>query len=102
MAAGTGAPPFRPLSQRRTPIFSLVNLKGGVGKTTITANLAVAMSQHGWRVLVVDLDYQGSLSQVLLSGKELNELFVSRNLVDEAFKNPRTTAWRAFERRSGA
>ena len=88
VAVGAGAPPFRPLSQRRTPILSLVNLKGGVGKTTITANLAVAMSQHGWRVLVVDLDYQGSLSQVLLSGKELNELFVSRNLVDEAFKNP--------------
>ena len=44
-----GAAPFKPLSQRRTTILSLVNLKGGVGKTTITANLAVAMSKLGWR-----------------------------------------------------
>ena len=64
------ASPFRSLSQRRTPILSLLNLKGGVGKTTITANLAVAMFQQGWRVLVVDLDHQGTLSQLLLSDTE--------------------------------
>jgi cellulose biosynthesis protein BcsQ len=88
VAAGTGATPFRPLSRRRTPILSFVNLKGGVGKTTLTANLAVAMSQLGWRVLAVDLDYQGSLSRLLQSPQERDELLVSRNLIDEALKNP--------------
>ena len=57
-----------------------MNLKGGVGKTTIAANLAVAMGKHGWRVLVVDLDYQSSLSQLLLSPAEMDELVVSRRL----------------------
>ncbi len=79
-----GAAPFVPLSQRRTTILSLVNLKGGVGKTTITANLAVAMSKLGWRVLVVDLDHQSSLSQLLLTPGEMDELVVSRRLVHKA------------------
>jgi chromosome partitioning protein len=83
----TGAAPFRPLSQRRTPILSLVNLKGGVGKTTIAANLAVAMNNHGWRVLVVDLDHQSSLSQLLLSPEKMDELVVSRRLVHTALKD---------------
>jgi cellulose biosynthesis protein BcsQ len=82
------ASPFRSLSQRRTPIMALVNLKGGVGKTTITANLGVAMASHGWRVLLVDLDHQGSLSQLLLSGAEQKDLIDSRRLVDVAFADP--------------
>jgi cellulose biosynthesis protein BcsQ len=80
--------PFRALSQRRTPIISLVNLKGGVGKTTITANLAVAMNKLGWRVLLVDLDHQGSLSQLLLADSELNDLLVSRRFVHDALNDP--------------
>ncbi len=88
VAAASGAAPFRPLNQRRTPILSFMNLKGGVGKTTIAANLAVAMSQHGWRVLVVDLDHQSSLSQLLLSPGEMDELIVSRRLIHEALKQP--------------
>jgi cellulose biosynthesis protein BcsQ len=80
--------PFRSLSQRRTPILSLLNLKGGVGKTTITANLAIAMFQQGWRVLVVDLDHQGTLSQLLLSDTEMTDLIGSRRLVHEALDDP--------------
>jgi cellulose biosynthesis protein BcsQ len=82
------ASPFRSLSQRRTPILSLLNLKGGVGKTTIAANLAVAMFQQGWRVLVVDLDHQGTLSQLLLSDTEMKDLIGSRRLVHEALDDP--------------
>jgi Flp pilus assembly CpaE family ATPase len=66
-----GTPPFVPLSTRSTPIISLLNLKGGVGKTTLTANLAGYLSEHlEKRVLVIDLDHQRSLSQLLLSPKE--------------------------------
>lgn len=43
-------------------IISIVNEKGGVGKTTCTYNLAVAMARKGLRVLMIDLDYQCSLT----------------------------------------
>src|SRR3954462_5377712 len=43
-------------------IIALINQKGGVGKTTATANLGVLIHDIGLRVLVVDLDPQGSLT----------------------------------------
>ncbi len=44
------------------PVISVGNLKGGVGKTTVVANLSLALAQAGIRVLAVDLDFQASLS----------------------------------------
>ena len=42
-----------------TKIISLLNFKGGVGKTTTAVNLAKAFHNLGKRVLVVDADAQG-------------------------------------------
>lgn len=47
---------------RSARVIALANQKGGVAKTTTTVNLAVALREHGRRVLVVDLDPQSNLS----------------------------------------
>ena len=46
---------------------SFVNMKGGVGKTTLAAQVAHAADQSGFKTLAVDLDPQANLSQSLMT-----------------------------------
>ncbi|MEA5461475.1 ParA family protein [Arcicella sp. LKC2W] len=50
---------------KKARVISIVNHKGGVGKTTTTINLGKALTKLGFKVLLVDMDSQGNLSQSL-------------------------------------
>jgi len=49
----------------RTKVITLNNQKGGVGKTTVTLNLAYQFAKKGYRSLLVDLDPQGNIGTSL-------------------------------------
>jgi chromosome partitioning protein len=55
--------PYRP---RGLPakVVAVANFKGGVGKTSTCAHLAMSAALDGYRVLVVDLDAQGSMTSI--------------------------------------
>jgi cellulose biosynthesis protein BcsQ len=87
-------PRFRQLGPRKAPIISLMNLKGGVGKTTIAANIGATMANANTlarHVLLVDLDYQGSLTSLCLNGRTIQGLRQSRRLVDVVFADQAIT-----------
>ncbi|MEL6124780.1 MAG: AAA family ATPase [Pseudomonadota bacterium] len=55
--------PYRPKGQP-AKITAVANFKGGVGKTSTAAHLAMSAALDGYRVLVVDLDSQGSMTSI--------------------------------------
>lgn len=79
-------------------VVAVINGKGGVGKTTIAANVAGLAAHSGWRTLVVDLDQQANLARDLgyldrsdggaalyaaaFLGKPLERIFGVRTMLD--------------------
>ena len=53
-------PPSLPTPQGRARVVTVINQKGGVGKTTTVINVAAQIALRGFRVLVIDSDSQGN------------------------------------------
>lgn len=63
---GAKSKEYRPWRPAGLPakVVAVANFKGGVGKTSTCAHLAMSAALDGYRVLVVDLDAQGSMTSI--------------------------------------
>ena len=59
------------------------NQKGGVGKTTTTINLGASIANHGYKVLIVDIDPQGNATSGLGIEKSTVDKDIYNVLIDE-------------------
>lgn len=66
-------------------VVSVINYKGGVGKTTMTANLAGELAWRGQRVLMIDLDPQASLTFSFITPDEWERDFEDKKTIKTWF-----------------
>lgn len=56
--------------EKHVQTIAIANQKRGVGKTPTTVNLGFALARAGKRILLIDLDPQGSLSEYFFQTKQ--------------------------------
>jgi len=66
-------------------VISVINYKGGVGKTTMSANLAAEMAFRGKKVLAIDLDPQASLTFSFLRVDDWRKLYEKTKTIKNWF-----------------
>jgi chromosome partitioning protein len=87
----------RVAGRRTLKVVAIINHKGGVGKTTLTANLGAGFAARGQKVLLIDLDAQASLTISFFTQSEWTaDLLHSRTIkhwfdgigTDDAMESP--------------
>lgn len=80
------------MTKRHSAIrIALYNHKGGVGKTTLTMNIAAALTERGHSALLVDTDPQCNLTAYLIEDSVLD------SLLDESDSERGNTLWTALK-----
>lgn len=74
------------MSSKEKNVISFMNMKGGVGKTTICVNIAGQLAKDGYKVLIIDNDPQMNASQYLLDAKVLENLINSGKRIYSLYK----------------
>lgn len=83
--------PTQALDRTGAKRIAIFNHKGGVGKTTLTLNIAAALASLGRRVLLVDSDPQCNLTSYVLEGSVVDDL------LDNSDKPNGQTIWSALK-----
>lgn len=66
-------------------VTSIINYKGGVGKTSLTANLGAELAWRGRKVLLIDLDAQASLTFSFISPEDWIKSFADHRTIKSWF-----------------
>lgn len=79
--------------QKNAKVIAVVNQKGGTGKTTTTENLGIGLVNEGKKVLLIDMDPQGSLT-ISLGYPRPDEMYptlsdVLEKVIQESAENPK-------------
>ena len=75
---------LRPIPMKKV---SIINFKGGVGKTTLSLHLATYLASLQQKVLVIDVDHQSSLSIIILGAKLWEKCVNEQRTVNRVFQS---------------
>ena len=68
-------------------VISVVNYKGGVGKTTVTSNLAAGLAKRKYKVLAIDLDPQSNLTFSFFNLDEWKDKYAQNKTIKNWFES---------------
>jgi chromosome partitioning protein len=67
------------------PVLAIMNLKGGVAKTTCTVALAECLASQGYRTLVIDADHQSMSGHLLLGERRAVDVEAAKRTLNDLF-----------------
>lgn len=73
--------------ENKRNVIAFMNMKGGLGKTTICVNIAGQLAEKGYKILVIDNDLPMNASQYLLSAKDIQEFINKKDTIYKLYSD---------------